>query len=419
MTNQLNIVCGADIHQRFLVATILCRDGRTWANRFLMNLNGLIDFKSWLVSHGCQKVAVESTGRFWIPVHMILEGTIDVIVANAYKIKHIPKKKTDLKDSEWLAELCLNDMIEPSRIFPKEDRELRNLTRTREAYVRDLSKEKNRIHNVLESCSIKLASVISDIFGKSGMHILKGLLSGTSIDEVLKGIPDKRVREKKSEELRDALMGKLEATDIFLIRQSLQIMSQFEMRIEELDREIRSRIASRPMDIKILRSIPGIGMVSAYTILAEIGNYLDFKKPEKLAMWAGLVPSVYQSADKLITGGITKQGSKHLRWILVQVAHAIAHAKGGKLKKFFLKIRAKKGYLVAVVALARKVLCLIHHLLVNQEMYEEVGCLSKRDAPIPKNKNPAILTIEDMIQCIAQAGYEVKKVNFGGDGQCR
>jgi len=119
-----------------------------------MDLNSLLDFKSWLVSHGCQKVAVESTGQFWIPVHLILEGTIDVIVANAYKIKHTPKKKTDLKESEWLAELCLNDLTEPSRIFPKEDRELRSLTRTREAYVRDLSKEKNRIQNVFESCSI-------------------------------------------------------------------------------------------------------------------------------------------------------------------------------------------------------------------------------------------------------------------------
>ena len=381
-----------------------------------MNLNGLLDFKSWLISHGCQRVAVESTGRFWIPVHMILEGTIDVIVANAYKIKHTPKKKTDLKDSEWLAELCLNDMIEPSRIFPKEDRELRNLTRTREAYVRDLSKEKNRIHHILESCSIKLASVISDIFGKSGMHILNGLLSGISIEDVLKGIPDKRVRERKAEELRDALMGKLEISDIFLIRQSLRIINQIKMCIEELDREIRSRIASRPMDIKILRSIPGIGMVSAYTILAEIGNYLDFKEPEHLAMWAGLVPSVYQSADKLITGGITKQGSKHLRWILVQVAHAISHAKEGKLKKFFLKIKAKKGYLVAIVALARKVLCLIHHLLVNREMYEDEGRPSKKDVSIPKNMNQGVLTIEDMIQCIAQAGYEVKKINSGVDG---
>ena len=413
MNEQLNVVCGADIHQRFLVATILCRDGRKWTKRFLMNVNGLLDFKAWLMSYGCQKVAVESTGRFWIPVHMILEGTVDVIAANAYKIKHTTKKKTDLKDSEWLAELCLNDMIEPSRIFPKEDRELRNLTRAREAYIRDLSKEKSRVHHVLESCSIKLSSVISDVFGKSGMHILNGLMNGVSIEDILKGIPDKRVRDKKAEELREALMGKLEVSAIILIRQSLQIINQFNMRIEELDQEIRSRIASKPMDLKIAMSIPGIGIVSAYTILAEIGNYLDFKTPEQLAMWAGIVPSVYQSADKLITGSITKQGSKHLRWILVQVAHAISHKKGGKLKKFFLKIRAKKGHLVAIVALARKVLCILYHLLVNQEMYEEDGLAARKDALILKKTDRQIPPIEEMIRYVVQAGYEVKKIKPG------
>ena len=413
MNEQLNVVCGADIHQRFLVATILCRDGRKWTKRFLMNVNGLLDFKAWLMSNGCQKVAVESTGRFWIPVHMILDGTVDVIVANAYKIKHTTKKKTDLKDSEWLAELCLNDMIEPSRIFPKEDRELRNLTRAREAYIRDLSKEKSRVHHVLESCSIKLSSVISDVFGKLGMHILNGLMNGVSIEDILKGIPDKRVRDKKAEELREALMGKLEVSAIILIRQSLQIINQFNMRIEELDQEIRSRIASKPMDLKIAMSIPGIGIVSAYTILAEIGNYLDFKTPEQLAMWAGIVPSVYQSADKLITGSITKQGSKHLRWILVQVAHAISHKKGGKLKKFFLKIRAKKGHLVVIVALARKVLCILYHLLVNQEMYEEDGLAARKDALILKKTDRQIPPIEEMIRYVVQAGYEVKKIKPG------
>jgi transposase len=99
------------------------------------------------------------------------------------------------------------------------------------------------------------------------------------------------------------------------------------MRIEELDAEMLSRIASKPMDLKIVMSIPGLGLISACTILAEIRNYLDFKKPEQLAMWAGIFPSVYQSADKLIKGSITKQRSKHLRRILVQVDHAISHKK--------------------------------------------------------------------------------------------
>ena len=99
MTEQLNIVCGADIHQRFLITAILCRDSRMWANRFLMNINGLLTFKDWLISYDCQKVAVVSTGRFWIPIHMVLEGTVDVIVANAYRIKHTTKRRTDLKGS--------------------------------------------------------------------------------------------------------------------------------------------------------------------------------------------------------------------------------------------------------------------------------------------------------------------------------
>ena len=111
-------------------------------------------------------------------------GTIDLIVANAYKIKHTSGRKTDISDSEWLAELCLNGMIEPSRIFPKADRELRRLTRAREGYVNDMTREKNRIHHSLESCSIKLSSVLTDIFGKSGRYLMTSLMDGVGIEEI-------------------------------------------------------------------------------------------------------------------------------------------------------------------------------------------------------------------------------------------
>jgi transposase len=110
-----------------------------------------------------------------------------------------------------------------------------------------------------------------------------------------------------------------------------------------LDLEIRRRAASRRDDLAILMSFPGIGFTSAITILAEIGNYRDFKVAEKLASWCGLVPSVYQSADKLVTGCITKRGSRHIRRILVEVAQVIARTNRSKLKKFFLRIQAKKG----------------------------------------------------------------------------
>ncbi len=132
---QKNIVCGADIHKKFIMATILSRDGNKIRGRFGMTLDEILKFKEWVISNNCEAVAIESTGVYWIPIYTVLEGSVEVILANAYKVKHTPGRKTDKRDSGWLAELCLNGMIEPSRIFPKEDRELRALTRAREKLV--------------------------------------------------------------------------------------------------------------------------------------------------------------------------------------------------------------------------------------------------------------------------------------------
>jgi transposase len=219
------------------------------------------------------------------------------------------------------------------------------------------------IHHALDSCGIKLSSVLTDIFGKAGQTILNGLLEGRTIDDILKGINLKRLKAT-DEEIREAIKGSLDFTQIFLIRGSLEQMEAIQKRIDEIRKEIKGRIAYRKEDLKIAMSIPGVGFTSASTLLAEIGDITDFKKPEQLAAWAGLVPSVYQSAGKLITGSITKHGSRHIRWILVQVARVIARGRNSKLKRFFLRVKAKKGSNVAVVALARKVLCILHHLLI-------------------------------------------------------
>jgi len=167
--------------------------------------------------------------------------------------------------------------------------------------------------------------------------------------------------------------------------------------------------------LKIAMSVPGIGFTAATTILAEIGNVKDFSTPDRLGAWCGLVPSVYQSADKLFTGSITKQGSKHIRWIMVQVAQAAAKKRGSKLRKFFLRIKARKGHNVAIVALARKILCILHHLLMNKEMYQEYGVEKSRPTKI--DWSSAItnkMTLQTMIDIIAKAGYEVRKIERMG-----
>ena len=415
MELQRNKVCGADIHKKFLVATILSRDGTKITQRFGMTLDDLLKFKIWVIENQCEQVAVESTGVYWIPIHAVLEDAIDLIVANAYKIKHIPGRKSDLIDSEWIAELCLNGMIEPSRIFPKEDRELRRLTRAREGYVTDMTREKNKIHHALESCGIKLSSVLADVFGKSGRYLLNCLLDGVELEEMIKGIPVKSIRNK-SDQIREAVRGSLEITQIILIRGGLELIGSIQRRIDELDREIKNRIASREEDLRIAMSIPGIGFTSAVTILAEIGDFRDFAKAEQLAAWSGLVPSVYQSADKLVTGSITKHGSRHIRWILVEVAQAIARTNKSKLKRFFRRVQVKKGYNVAAVALARKVLCILYHLLMNREMYQEDEVTKIKSIDIDLSSLPTKLGFEEMIRVLAKAGYEIRKTNSGTGG---
>ena len=189
MDSDKEIVCGADIHRDFLIATMISRSGLKLQERFNMNRDGLLAFRSWILNHRCQRLAVESTGGFWYPIFTILEGHVGFILANAYQIRNIEHKKTDKLDSERIAKYCLNNLITPSRIYPKDYRDLRSITRARETLVNARSKVKNQIHQLLSTCCIKLSSVISDSFGKSGRYIIDWLLEGKTIDQIISGIP--------------------------------------------------------------------------------------------------------------------------------------------------------------------------------------------------------------------------------------
>ena len=409
MEKQKNIACGADIHKKFIMATILSRNGNIIRGRFGMSLDEILRFKDWVINNNCESVAIESTGIYWVSIYTVLEGNIEVILANAYKVKHTPGRKTDKRDSKWLAELCLNGMIEPSRIFPKDDRELRALTRAREKLVNNSTQMKNRIHKELESACIKISSVLSDIFGVSGMKIINGLLEGKNIDEILKLITSKKILQKEKE-IREAVKNSLDPARILLIRTYLELIEKIESEIEILNNEIMCRMQRFKEDLEIAMSMTGMGFASASTILAEIGNYKDFETAERLASWCGLTPEVSQSADKLVTGGITKQGSKHVRRMLVQVAHAISRSKNSKLKRFFLHILAKKGKKKAIVALARKVLCILHHLLVNREKFQDTEMSKTKKVKLYWASSPVQMTEEDMINVLVCAGYTVQKM---------
>ncbi|WP_292420397.1 transposase [Methanoregula sp.] len=165
MSNEKRKVCGIDVHKTFLVATILDREGNVETRRIRQDQESLIALREWIQTERCESVAFESTADYWRSLYLVLEDRVPVTVANAYHIKHVPGRKTDITDSRWIAQLELNGLIEPSRIFSGEKYDLRSLTRSREHLVRNRTELKNKIHHLLDTSSIRLSSVLSDLFG--------------------------------------------------------------------------------------------------------------------------------------------------------------------------------------------------------------------------------------------------------------
>ena len=303
----------------------------------------------------------------------------------------------------------MKNLISPSRIFSRDHRELRSLTRARESLIKVRTKIKNRVTHELEAACIKLSSVIADVFGKSGRHIVDGLISGMDLEKILESIPSKRVRKNK-EEIRGIIQANLSSSQIFLLRSHLNMIDAVTNQIEEIDAMISDQISLRNEDMKIALSMPGMGFISASTILAEIGEFRDFSSANKLAAYCGLVPSVYQSAGKLINGHITKHGSPHIRGMIIEVAHAIILTKrDSKLKKFFLRIKAGRGAKIGIVALARKVLCILYHLLIRRELYQDDLLGKPRSIKNSRLHSITAMSLDEMIKTIIKAGYEVRK----------
>jgi transposase len=409
MNMRVEKACGIDVHKAFLSATILTLTGTTYTRTFSTSLEGLLDLRNWITENCCQRVAIESTGIYWIPVHAILEGKVETIVANPLQIKYIPGRKTDILDSEWIAEVCLNGQIRPSYVPCREIRDLRELTRTHVKLTQTRTAFKNRIHKILQRAGIRVSGVLSDIFGKSGTIILNGLMNGRSVEQIFDEIKDKRIRKKKSE-IKEAITGELSQTDIFVIRECLEAIDFLNNKIKVFDSRIFQSLTGMQKELEILMSVPGIAFTAAAAILAEIGNINIFPKPKNLVSWGGLAPSVNESAGKSANGHITKKGSKYLRRILVEVANTIVIVTGrpNKLRYFYQRIKARKGHKKAIVALARKLSCIIHHLLTNQEKYSEEE-LKEKKIKLPRFVPVQELDLDEMIGILCEAGYKVDK----------
>ena len=363
---------GADVHRDLTVVTKLGDEGKE-TRSFGVDPESLHKCVDWLQADGCMDGVMESTGVYWVPIYTTLKDAgLNVCVANAYQVKAIPGRKSDVKDSEWLAYLHRAELIKPSYIPDKNYQDLRTLTRLRTRLAETETDFKNRAHKILQLSNIRLASKLSKLFGGSGLRILETLLNGGNINEAIKA-SDKRI-QAKGEEVKASIIGTLSQTDIFELRIILENIKLLQTQIGQVDEKISTLVDSEL--VSKLSRIPGVAPTSAYTLIAEIADPNRFENEKRIAGCFGLAPSRYQSARKDRHGHITKQGSAWIRRIATQCAKAASKSKS-HLAQSYSRIAGRRGTAIATTALARQIVTLAWDTIRTGREYSEEHYVKK------------------------------------------
>jgi transposase len=370
--------CGLDVHQATVVACLLHvgKDGKVQKQMrtFGSTTRELVSLREWLQTEGCTQVAMESTGVYWKPVYAILEGAFQIVVANAQQVKKVPGRKTDVKDAEWIADLLCHGLLRSSFVPPKPIRELRDLTRYRRKLVESQAAERNRLLKLLESANIKLSSVATDVFGVSGRLMLKALVEGKASLAEMAELAKGKLRNKIPQ-LQLALEGKLEEHHRFLLQLQQDRLDAAEKDLSTLEQRIQQKLEPYAAQVSLLQEIPGVDWTLAAVIIAELGiDMTVFQSVSQLASWAGVCPGNNESAGKRKSARIPK-GNVYLKTALVEAANAAARTKGTYLRDKFYRLKARRGYKRAAVAIAHKILVSIYHMFSQQVSYNDLGDL--------------------------------------------
>jgi len=368
--------CGLDIHKKVGVACLLTPGARGGVTKEIRSFGtmteGLIRLSDWLLAAGCTHVAMESTGVYWKPIYNLLENRFNLLLVNAQHIKAVPGHKTDVKDSEWIAELLRHGLLRGSFVPDREQRELRELTRYRSSLVRERSAEVNRLQKTLEGANIKLASVVSDVTGASARDMLRGLLAGTASPAALAQLARRRLREKIPD-LERALTGQFGPHQCFLVAQHLAHIDALDEQIAQLSAEIADRM--RPFEelLQRLDEIPGVGRWTAEVILAEIGTDMSrWRTAGHLASWAGMCPGNNESAGKRKSGK-TRKGDPWLTVSLTEAAYAAGRSKNTYLSDHYHRLAARRGRKRAGVATGHSILIIAYHMIKDGTHYTDLG----------------------------------------------
>lgn len=323
------LYAGMDVHKKFCQIIVCTKEGEiVRKGRIKTDEKEIKEFFTGLKDI---KIAIEASTNYSYIVDTLAKDGCEILMAHPLKTRAIAeaKIKSDKIDAKILADLARGNLLPTSWIPPKEIRKLRDLVRQRIFLVRQRTKLKNKIHAELIKRGIEYRR---NIFTKAGKEWLHGL-------------------------------------QIPAIETYLSIMERLNDEIKKLDKRLKEE-EKKFDEVKLLKSIPGVSTFSALVIIAEIGDVNRFPDEKKIFSYAGLIPSVHKSGDKVYYGYITKQGSKYLRWILVECARIHVRKCDSKITEFYRKLKRKgKHENVAIIGAARKLLQTIYYMLKKGELF--------------------------------------------------
>jgi transposase len=374
---------GLDVHKDTVVACVrVVSDGavNSEVRTFDTMTPGLLALSAWLAESACTHVAMEATGVYWKPVwHVLSDGEVTLILANAAHVKNVPGRKTDVADAAWLADLLAHGLIRASFVPEAPTQEMRALLRTRKQLVREQASHVQRIQKTLEDANIKLASVLTQIMGVSGRAILQALIDGEDDPDRLLTLVQRGVKAPP-ERLRAALQGRVTERHRFLLHLHLRQVDALNIAIAEIDAEVNRDLDPFRQVVRQLRTIPGVSDLTAQVIVSEIGTDMSrFPTAGHLISWAGLCPRNDESAGKRRSTRLRK-GAPWLKTTLVQCAWAASRKKDSYLQAQFQRLRHRRGPKKAICAIAASILTAAYHMLRDGTFYHDSGAGHFRSA---------------------------------------
>jgi len=365
-----------DVHRDFVIACVATTNSQGVTDyaskRFSTYSGGLRDLAAWLQKHQCVDVCMESTGKYWIPVHNILEQSCRIVVTHPKFVKAIKGKKTDKKDAMWIADLFKHDLVRGSFIPPEVIRQLRDLCRYWQKLTWLTTGEKNRAQNCLTVSNLKLDSVFSNVFGKSASAIVSHMLEHPGENFDVAPFVHKRC-QSPLEDIQAAVDGAFspwQAEKLKIIRAHMNDLSALKTALETLIWKLANPFLHQ---VDLLLTVPGISEpMTAIRIIAEIGADMNqFESSKHLCSWAGLTPQNNESAGKKKTTRIGKAG-QYIKPLLIQCAIAAANPRSKRYPEVLSKyqqLKKRRGTKKSRVAIARRLLTAIYHILLKDEPY--------------------------------------------------